>query len=78
VLDQSQDAGDHDVVRRRLAGITPHQLRRRVKYERVQHAIGLSEIQGAVQSAAGAGLVPGCIAGDGLDQKYLHHPGRIV
>jgi DNA-binding transcriptional regulator YdaS (Cro superfamily) len=78
VVDQSQDAGDHDAVRRGLLGVPPHELRRRVKYERVQHAVGLGEVQGAVQSADCRDPVPGCIAGDGLEQKYLHHPGRVV
>jgi hypothetical protein len=49
-----------------------------VKYERVQHAVGLGQIQGAVQGAAGGGLVPGRIAGDGLKETHFHYPGRVV
>jgi hypothetical protein len=78
VVDQPQDAGDDDGVFGRLLGVPCHELGRRVKYERVQHPIGLGESQGAVQRAAGGGLVPGRIAGDGLEQQHLHHPGRVI
>ena len=63
---------------RGLLGVPPDELRRRVKYERVHHAVGLGQVQGAVQGAAGGGLVPGRFAGDGLKEKHFHHPGRVV
>ena len=74
----AQDAGDDDAVLGGLPGIPPDELRRRVKDERVQHAVGLGQLQGAVQGAAGGGLVPGRIAGDGVKEKHFHHPGRVV
>ena len=61
-------------MRGALPGVALEQPRRRVQQEREDRAVGLGEIEGALQGAPGGGLVAERVAGDRLQQEGLPPP----
>ena len=74
---QVQDLGDQGGVRGALPGLALEQVRCRVQQEPQQRAVGLGQIQRALQGAPGGGRVAERVPGDRLQQERLE-PARTA